>query len=212
MKHDLKEAAVTTQALKLARELYESNQLELEKYLDLLLEWNEKINLVSRTVSRETVREHVVHSLLPAAIGLLSDHDNWIDAGTGGGLPGIPLAICEKDKRWILNDNVKKKMRAVSDIVERLGLDNVEIMAKSISLVDFEKGTGIVTKHAFKIDDLLSHIGPRPWKTILMWKGAEHVKKEVIQSKKKLNTTLYRFNFGSEETFYEDKAILKIYR
>lgn len=212
MKHDLKETEVTTQALKLARELYESNQPELEKYLDLLLEWNKKINLVSRTVSRETLREHVVHSLLPAATGLLSDHDNWIDAGTGGGLPGIPLAICEKDKRWILNDNVKKKMRVVSDIVERLGLDNVEILAKSISLVDFEKGTGIVTKHAFKIDDLLSHIGPRPWKTILMWKGAEHVKKEVIQSKKKLNTTLYRFNFGPDETFYEDKAILKIYR
>ena len=212
MKHNLKEAELSINALNDARELYESNQAELEKYLDLLLEWNEKINLVSRTVSRETLKEHIVHSLIPASAGLLSGHDRWIDTGTGGGLPGIPLAICLKNKQWILNDNVKKKMRAVSDIVERLGLDNVEIAAKSISLIDFDKGTGIVTKHAFKIDDLLRHIGSRPWKTILMWKGAEHAKQEVLQSKKKLNTTLYSFNFGQNETFYEGKAILKIYR
>lgn len=212
MKHSPKIKDLGLERLNEARNLYKMNEKELERYLDLLLEWNQKINLVSRTVSRETLREHVVHSLLPAAAGLLTGHNRWIDSGTGGGLPGLPLAICEKNKEWILNDNVKKKMMVVSDIAKRLELDNTEVEAKSISLLDFEKGTGIVTKHAFKIDDLLRHIGPRPWKTILMWKGADHAIDELRQSKKKLNCELYRFNFGSEEPFYEGKAILKIYR
>ena len=200
------------EGLENARNLYKKNEEKIEQYLDFLLEWNEKINLVSRTVSRETLAEHIVHSLLPSVCGLVGGHDKWIDAGTGGGLPGVPLAICERDKVWVLNDNVKKKMMVVSDIVERLDLDNASVEAKSISLLDFEKGTGIVTKHAFKVDDLLRHIGPRPWKTILMWKGADHAIEELRQSEKKLNCTLYRFNFGAEEAFYEDKAILKIYR
>lgn len=212
MKHSPKTIDLPVKKLEEARALYKKNGKELERYLDLLLEWNQKINLVSRAVSRETLREHVVHSLIPSASGMLSGHQKWIDTGTGGGLPGIPLAICEKDKEWILNDNVKKKMMVVSDIIQRLGLENAEVAAKSLSLLDFEKGTGIVTKHAFKIDDLMKHIGSRPWKTILMWKGAGHAIQELKRSKKQLNCELFRFEFGADEPFYEEKGILKIYR
>ena len=56
---------------------------------------------------------------MPMALGLLDKHDKWIDSGSGGGLPGIPLAIANPKKEWLLNDNVKKKMKAVGDIVKR---------------------------------------------------------------------------------------------
>lgn len=212
MKHQMKREQVSRETLEKAREIYQNNEEEMEVYLDLLLEWNEKINLISRSVSRETVREHVVHSLLPMALKLLDQHDEWIDSGSGGGLPGIPLAIANPEKQWILNDNVKKKMKAVGDVVERSALTNTEILAKSISLVDFEKGTGIVTKHAFKVDDLLRLLGSKPWKTIVMWKGVEGAAEEIRSSNKKLNTTLYEFNFGDDEPFYEGKGLLVVER
>lgn len=212
MKQSIKKINVSRETLTETRELYHKNEDALEKYIDYLLEWNSKINLVSRTVSRETVREHVVHSLLPASLGLIGLHQKWIDTGTGGGLPGVPLAIISPEKQWILNDNVKKKMMAVSDIVTKTGMDNCEVAAKSISLLSLEKEVGIVTKHAFKVGDLLRLLGSKPWKTIIMWKGVEGAINEIESSKKKLQYTLYPFDFGKEEEFYEGKGLLKIER
>jgi len=212
VKHKLNRNKVSRETLNGAREIYKDNEQKLEEYIDLLLDWNSKINLVSRTVSRETVREHIVHSLIPMQLGLMNEFDDWIDSGSGGGLPGIPLAIVNPAKTILLNDNVKKKMRAVNEIIKTAGINNTDIIAKSISLVDFQKGTGIVTKHAFKIDDLLRLLGSKPWKTIIMWKGTEGALKEISQSKKKLNFTLFEFDFGPEEEFYEGKCLLKIER
>lgn len=212
MKHPINTVKVGSEVLSKARELYSKKEGRMEEYLDALLEWNEKINLVSRNVSRETVREHIIHSLLPIPLGLIQWHDKWIDSGTGGGLPGIPLAICEENVQWILNDNVRKKMRAVDDIIHSMSLSNTEVVAKSISLVGLEKGTGIVTKHAFKINDLLRLLGKSPWQTILMWKGVEDVEPEVRRTHKDLNVTIYEFNFGKDEPFYEGKGIVKIER
>lgn len=212
MKHNYKRIEVNQNALKQAREIFKNNEKGLEAYLDNLLEWNEKINLVSRTVSRETLREHIVHSLIPSALGLTAKHNKWIDAGTGGGFPGIPLAICERESYWLLNDNVKKKMKAVSDIVNSIKLKNVKVLPMSISLAELHKGTGVVTKHAFKIDDLLRLLGSKPWKTILMWKGVEGAIEELNTSKKKINCTIYEFKFGENEPFYEGKGIVKIER
>lgn len=210
MKHRINTVSVDLEALLKTRELYSAHKKELESYLDLLLEWNEKINLVSRNVSRETVREHITHSLLPISLGLIQWHDTWIDSGTGGGLPGIPLAICESQRKWILNDNVRKKMRAVEDIIQSLELKNVSVVAKSISLVEMERSTGIVTKHAFKVKDLLKHLGSEPWESILMWKGVEDAEKEVQRSGRDINATIYAFHFGKGEPFYEGKGIVKI--
>jgi len=212
VKQEIVKLIVSRETLSESRLLYNKNESRLEEYIDNLLEWNQKINLVSRTVSRETVRKHIVHSLIPMALGLADAHDIWIDSGTGGGLPGIPLAICNPEKQWLLNDNVKKKMRAVSDIVEKTRVENCSILAKSISLVDFEKGTGIVTKHAFKVDDLLRLLGSKPWKTIIMWKGVEGALDEIRRSKKKLSFTVYQFDFGKDEEFYEGKGLLVIER
>jgi len=212
VKHQLELVKVSRETLEGTREIYQKNEKDIERYLDLLLEWNEKINLVSRSVSRETLREHVVHSLIPMQLGLLEAFDSWIDSGSGGGLPGAPLAIANPAKRFFLNDNVKKKMRAVDDIIQQAGIKNSETVAKSISLVDLQKGTGIVTKHAFKIDDLLRLLGSKPWKTIIMWKGVEGAAEEIRTFNKKLNTTLNELHFGDDEAFYEGKVLLVIQR
>lgn len=212
MKHALKEETVSKNILNDTREIYQNEETSLETYIDQLLEWNQKINLVSRNVSRETLREHVVHSLLPIALNLMTTHDDWIDTGTGGGLPGIPLAICEPEKTFILNDNVRKKMHAVQGIVDSMKLQRVSVEAKSISLVKLKKGTGIVSKHAFKLPDLLKKLGTQPWKTIIMWKGADEASEELKPYSESFNSTIFRLDFGQDEPFYEGKALVEIRR
>lgn len=206
MKHQIEEKKVEKDTLASARELYSRHSELLELYIDQLLEWNSKINLVSRNVSRETVREHVVHSLIPIELGLISGIDEWVDSGTGGGLPGVPLAIVFPEKKFYLNDNVRKKMRALTDITKTLNLENVEVLAKSISLVGLKTGAGIVTKHAFKIDDLLRLTKKKPWKKVVMWKGVEGAYKEMEKVHSKIKCTIYSFHFDDE--FYEGKGLV----
>lgn len=210
MKHKIEKTRLDHSILHQSRKIYFDNEEKLERYIECLLEWNEKINMVSRTVSRETLREHIVHSLLPIPLNLLRNHTEWIDSGTGGGLPGIPLGICKNELSWILNDNIRKKIKAVDDIIDRLNLDNCRTIAKSISLIDIKPATGIVTKHAFKIPDLFRLLGKSSWKTILMWKGTIDAEKEILESRQNFHYKIFEFDFGKEEYFYEGKGLVLI--
>lgn len=204
----MKTQRITQEELSGAVELYHAHHERMEEYISLLLDWNKKINLVSRMVSRETIRNHMIHSLVPAAMGLLVERPVWIDAGSGGGLPGIPLAIVKKEWDWVLNDNVRKKMKAVSEIVNTLKLTHVTVEARSISLVEMPDGAGIVTKHAFKIPDLLRLLKGEPWAEIIMWKGAEGGRDELKLAGKGIQATIFEFNV--KDPFYEGKAIVRL--
>jgi 16S rRNA (guanine527-N7)-methyltransferase len=105
---------------------------QLRSYCELIVEWNEKINLVSRKdCSVETVfGRHVLPCLAPVLLDkarqLFQDGEKVVDVGTGGGFPGIPMAICFPNCRFLLVDSVGKKLVAVEDMVSRLQLGNVE--------------------------------------------------------------------------------------
>lgn len=87
-------------------------------------EWNEKINVISRADIGELVVRHVLHSLAIAKFGLLDQSHNILDVGTGGGFPGIPLAIMYPEKQFTLIDSIGKKITVVNDVINRLGLTN----------------------------------------------------------------------------------------
>jgi 16S rRNA (guanine527-N7)-methyltransferase len=103
---------------------------ELRKLLDyssLILEWNKKINLVSRRDEENFLERHII-----ASIALLFKFDvhpgtSVLDLGTGGGLPGIPLSILRRDNSFTLVDSIRKKTAAVQDMVDRLALNNVAV-------------------------------------------------------------------------------------
>ena len=104
---------------------------QLRRYCDLIVEWNDKINLVSRKdCTVDTVfGRHVVPCLAPVLLDSsqqLQDGQRVIDVGTGGGFPGIPMAICYPQCQFLLVDSVGKKLLAVQDMVARLQLDNVQ--------------------------------------------------------------------------------------
>ena len=91
----------------------------------LYREWNEKINVISRKDIDSLYEKHVLHSLAIAAAFTLNPGMDVIDIGTGGGFPGIPLAIFFPDTRFHLVDSIGKKLKVVDAISEAIGLTNV---------------------------------------------------------------------------------------
>ncbi len=89
-------------------------------------EWNAKINVVSRKDMDHFMEHHVLHSLAISKVLKFNDMSDIMDVGTGGGFPGIPLAIMFPQVRFYLIDSIGKKIKVVSDIAARLDLQNVK--------------------------------------------------------------------------------------
>ncbi|MDZ7691898.1 MAG: RsmG family class I SAM-dependent methyltransferase [Balneolaceae bacterium] len=107
--HQITRQNVPRETFSRVDEFIEKNRDKLETYLDALFWWNNRVNLISRDVSRETAWEHIRHSLVISGFVNFKDAEHIVDAGTGGGLPGVPLAIAHPEKRYYLNDIVSKK-------------------------------------------------------------------------------------------------------
>ena len=89
-------------------------------------EWNAKINVISRKDMEHFVEHHVLHSLAIAKVQPFQSMSYVLDVGTGGGFPGIPLAIMFPKTKFYLVDSIGKKIKVVQDVVDRLGLTNVK--------------------------------------------------------------------------------------
>jgi len=96
---------------------------------DLYKNWNAKINVISRKDIDHLFERHVLHSLSIAKIVNLKPGSRILDIGTGGGFPGIPLAILFPETRFVLTDSIKKKIRVVNEVIETLKLKNTDALA-----------------------------------------------------------------------------------
>jgi len=101
---------------------------KLKQYTALLREWNARINLVSRKDMERLETKHLAHCLTITKFLRLMPKARVLDVGTGGGLPGIPMAICYPQANFTLMDSIAKKMMVVDDICSRMQLPNVEII------------------------------------------------------------------------------------
>ena len=205
--HNISAHTVSRETYQKALQLYQSHESRLTTYIDRLLWWNERINLVSRNVSRGTIKEHLKHSLLLSQINAFKSSELIIDAGTGGGLPGLPLAIPHPQKEFLLNDIVSKKCLAVKQMIRKLGLNNTQVRDGSIQKVQSNNPFTLISKHAFKINDLYKLISHLPWESIILYKGLNFkAELEGISSPLQINS----YNLSNIDSFYEGKAIMVI--
>ncbi len=103
-----------------------TNQIEnLLRYQKLIVRWNDKVNLVSRKDIANFIHRHVAPCLCINRVVTFSSNSTVIDIGTGGGLPGIPLAITNPHVEFCLVDSIGKKITAVRDMIKQLNLSNI---------------------------------------------------------------------------------------
>ena len=99
-------------------------------------EWNQKINVISRKDIENFYERHVLHSLAIAKVIQFNDHTQIIDVGTGGGFPGVPLAILFPKANFTLLDSVGKKLKVIDEITETLDIHNVKTIHSRIEDID----------------------------------------------------------------------------
>jgi 16S rRNA (guanine527-N7)-methyltransferase len=191
-------------------------QDQIEKFTKLealYQDWNLKINVVSRKDIDELYMRHVLHSLAIAKVVEFKDGSNIMDVGTGGGFPGIPLAILFPECQFHLVDSIAKKLKVVNEVVVGLGLENVKTTHTRVEEIgdtyDFIVSRAVAAMPTFvhwvkgKIKKTSNH---NLKNGILYLKGGNLV--EELQDYK--TATLYNLSDFYTEEFYDTKKVVHL--
>ena len=108
--------------------LTEEQNLKLEKYMEGILSWNEKVNLTNITDPAEFRIKHNADSLMCVDCPEFRSAKNVIDVGTGGGFPGIPLAVYAPDKNFTLLDSLNKRLKIIDELAGSLDISNITLV------------------------------------------------------------------------------------
>ncbi|MBR6331326.1 MAG: 16S rRNA (guanine(527)-N(7))-methyltransferase RsmG [Bacteroidales bacterium] len=179
---------------------------------DLYNDWNSKINVISRKDMDNFVEHHVLHSLAIAKVVQFKTMCDIMDLGTGGGFPGIPLAIMFPDANFYLVDSIGKKIKVVKDVAEQLQLKNVtaeQIRAEQVQRdFDFIVSRAVTDLSQFagwvkgKISDIHYH---KLRNGIIYLKGGD-LTDELAPFRKKVRTWDIAEFF--EEPYFETKKVI----
>ena len=205
-------------------ELTASQTGQLELLQELYTEWNAKINVISRKDIDNLYEHHVLHSLSVAQFIRFQDNSRILDVGTGGGFPGIPLAILFPQCRFVLIDSIGKKIRVAKEIADSVGLKNVVLLHEN-AMDEKGKYDFIVSRAVMPAPDLVrmikKNISPQDRHAIpnglICLKGGE-LQEEGASAMQAIGKTLKNgtgFRIADisdwfEEPFFETKRILYI--
>ncbi len=187
-------------------------QKQFADFASSIQEWNKKINLISRKDVEHLYERHVLHSLSIAKIISFKKDTVVLDAGTGGGFPGIPLAIMFPEVKFILVDSIRKKINAVHEICNAVGLKNIQTVNSRVEEVNL-KCDFVVTRAVATLPEIYGWtkkiIRKENFNTlpngIICLKGGD-LNDEI--KKLKIKVTVYELNkFFREEFFIEKKAV-----
>ncbi len=187
-------------------------QAEQFRMLEALYpEWNEKINVISRADIDQLMVRHVLHSLAIAKFNLIDSSRNILDVGTGGGFPGIPLAIMYPDKNFTLIDSIGKKISVVNDVIEKLGLANARAMQiKSVMLKQrFDTIVSrAVTAFPNFVKQTLNNLLKEKTSRIVYLKGGDFMEEIAPYSAK---CRIYNIPDVFDDEFFETKKVIEFF-
>jgi 16S rRNA (guanine527-N7)-methyltransferase len=188
---------------------------QFEQLQPLYKDWNEKINVISRQDISELYLHHVLHSLSIAKLIQFSPGTTIMDVGTGGGFPGIPLAIMFPEVDFYLVDSIGKKIQVVQEIVNALELENVTAEQKRAEDVpytfDFILSRAVTELPEF-VKWIKNNISVDSVNTLQ--NGVLYLKgDDALQEIKKIRAAKFIFDISSyfEEEFFLTKKIVYLY-
>lgn len=179
--------------------------------------WNEKINVISRKDIDNLYAHHVLHAMSIAKVVQFLPGSEVLDLGTGGGFPGIPLAILFPETRFILVDGTRKKIGVVQEIIEAIGLQNT--LAKHIRAEELTHKFDFVTCRAVASLEKLNLWMRRLIKTkqmhalpngLLALKGGNNIEAEITTLGRKAYAEVYPLAEFYEEEYYEEKVLVYV--
>jgi len=193
--------------------LSEKQLEQFSKLQELYQDWNLKINVVSRKDIDELYLRHVLHSLGIAKVMEFKAGAKVMDVGTGGGFPGIPLAILFPETQFHLVDSIGKKIKVVNEVVEGLGLENVKTTHGRVEEVD-ETYDFIVSRAVAQMETFHRWVKNKVKKKenhalkngILYLKGGD-LTEELANFPK---ATIYDLPDFFEEDFFETKKVVHL--
>jgi 16S rRNA (guanine527-N7)-methyltransferase len=196
------------------KELTEKQIAQFDQLYDLYSFWNAQINVISRKDIDELYERHILHSLGIAKFCTFKPGEKVLDVGTGGGFPGIPLAILFPETQFHLVDSIGKKIKVVTEVALALGLENVKASHLRVEQVT-DKYDFVVSRAVTRLIDFY------PWvkgkfnresknaipNGILYLKGGD-LKEELAESR--LKAELYPLSAYFKEDFFETKYVVYI--
>lgn len=194
--------------------LSEDQQEKFNSLKDLYEEWNSKINVISRKDMAHFYERHVLHSLGIARVIKFKAGTKILDVGTGGGFPGIPLAIMFPEVEFHLVDSIGKKIKVVQEVSGELSLRNIKASHIRAEQLD-ERYDFVVSRAVTRMKPFYEWIKDNTKKEsfndlpngILYLKGGD-LKAELKEAKKKY--TLYELSEFFEEEFFVTKKVVHI--
>lgn len=196
-------------------DLTEEQQRIFEEMARLYAEWNEKINLISRKDVENIYERHILHSLSLAKTYPFPAGADIMDLGTGGGFPGIPLAVLFPDCHFYLVDSIGKKIKVVQAVVESLGLKNVTPLHTRAEEIKNIRFNIVVSRAVAPLQELWKWSFPlfKKHKTIqnqlIALKGGD-IHTEISNLPQKTITRLVALNTLYEEEFFKEKYIISV--
>lgn len=197
----------------------DQNQMQQFEILkDLYLYWNSKINVISRKDTENFYTRHVLHSLSIAKFIDFKKNTKIMDVGTGGGFPGIPLAIYFKNSSFTLVDSIGKKIKVVDQIVDELKIKNVKSKTERAENIS-EKFDFIVSRAVTQLERFCPWVEQNISKSnkneipngIIYLKGGD-LKEEIQKITKKYNYRIEKIINYFEDSFFESKSILYLHK